>query len=97
MFTAHIHRDIWPHTDHGYTWVESYWFERDGKHVSPIMAGSGSCERLGNLPGGAIACRFEDELEYYGKGEKPERTLKTERKHDGYYHVGSVAIVRIGD
>lgn len=50
-----IHRDVFPYTDHGYTWVESYWFEQDGEIISPIIPGSGYTERLGRMPGGMTA------------------------------------------
>jgi hypothetical protein len=50
----HIHRDIWPHTDHGYTWVEFYWFEKDGQRISPISPCGGCTERLGHMPGGPV-------------------------------------------
>jgi hypothetical protein len=37
MATLRIHRDIFPRTDHGYTWTECLWFERDGNTVSPTI------------------------------------------------------------
>lgn len=93
MIVMRIHRDIFPYTDHGYTWVECMWFERDGKTVSPTIPSAGACERLGHMPGGPIRCDIVREERHYAP-EGVDRIEKSERVHDGaYYRVGTVCIV----
>ena len=87
-----IHRDIFPRTDHGHTWVEGIWFERDGEKVSPTIPSAGACERLGSMPGGPVRCDLAAEQRHYAP-ERVERVVKTETTHAGYYHVGPVCIV----
>lgn len=91
MTTMRIHRDTYPRTDHGYTWVECIWFERDGKKVSPMIPAAGCTERLGSMPGGPIACDLGREISLYAPdGHTVE---KSEDVHDdGFYRVSSVCI-----
>ena len=97
MVVMRIHRDTFPLTDHGYTWVECIWFERDGKTVSPMIPSSGCCERLGHLPGGPLHCDILGEKKHYAP-EGVTRIEKTETVHDEYYYrVGPVCIVPEGD
>ena len=96
MTTMRIHRDIFPRTDHGYTWVECVWFERDGKTVSPTIPSAGCCERLGHMPGG----RFEPGSNYSLSQlwlDCVQNVLRSETTHDAYYRVGTVCIVPIGE
>ena len=87
-----IHRDIYPHTDHGYTWVECIWFERDGKTVSPTIPSAGCCERLGSMPGGPVRSDLGREEEIYAP-DGVARVEKSEEVHDRYYYqVGTVCI-----
>ena len=92
MITLRIHRDVFPRTDHGYTWVECVWFERDGEAISPTIPSAGCCERLGSLPGGPLRCDLPGEERHYAP-EGVVRVVKSETIHDdGYYHVGPVCI-----
>jgi len=95
MTILRIHKAIHPNTDHGYTWLEYYWFERDGERCSAITPGAGCCERLGHLPGGPLGCPelFSLDCERF----QPERTIKTEQEHLGWAHVGTVCIGPITD
>jgi hypothetical protein len=95
--TYRIHRDIFPHTDHGYTWVEYYWFERNGERISPISPCAGCTERLGHMPGGPVGCPETQarDMAYYAPNGY--RILKTEETHQGHYRVGTVSIVPIND
>ena len=45
MVIMRIHRDTYPRTDHGHTWVERIWFEKDGKRISPLIPSAGCCEQ----------------------------------------------------
>lgn len=90
--TLRIHRDIFPHTDYGYTWTECIWFERDGKHISPSIPAAGCCERTGHLPGGPLASDIPSETAHYAPSGVA-RTVKSESTHAGNYRVGSVCIV----
>ena len=93
MVIMRIHRDIYPKTDHGYTWVECLWFERDGQQISPTIPSAGCCERLGDLPGGPVCCDFLAAQDRYAP-EGFTRLEKTEAVHDdGYYRIGPVCIV----
>ena len=95
MVIMRIHRDIFPRTDHGYTWVECMWFERDGEVISPTIPSAGCCERLGSMPGGPIQCDVLDEERHYAP-EGSSRIEKSETVHDdGYYRVGTVSIVQV--
>lgn len=97
MTILRIHRDIYPHTDHGYTWVEAVWFERDGKTVSPIIPAAGCCERLNSMPGGPVLCDMHREEELYAP-DGVERVVKSNDVHDdGFYRVGTVCITKEGD
>ena len=96
MTTMRIHRDIFPRTDHGYTWVECVWFERDGKTVSPTIPSAGCCERLGHMPGGPVSCDNAREERHYCP-DGVQNVLTSETTHDGYYRVGTVCIVPIGE
>ncbi len=81
-------------TDHGYTWVERIWYEKDGKRISPLIPSAGCCERLGSMPGGPVRCDFVREEKLYAP-EGVTRTEKTEEIHDdGFYRVNSVSIYR---
>ena len=92
MVIMRIHRDTYPRTDHGYTWVECLWFERDGKKISPTIPSAGCCERLGSMPGGPIRCDFVAEEKHYAP-EGVARIEKSETVHDdGYYRVGTMCI-----
>ena len=91
MTTIRIHRDIYPETDHGYTWVECFWFERDGRRISPTIPGAGGTERLGHMPGGPITSHPWEEEKHYCNG-KADRLEKTEATHKGHWYVGSVCI-----
>ena len=92
MIVMRIHRDTFPRTDHGYTWVECFWFERDGETISPIIPSAGCCERLGQMPGGPIRCNVVAEEKQYAP-EGVGRIEKSETVHDdGYYRVGPVCI-----
>jgi hypothetical protein len=92
MTTLRIHRDVYPKTDHGYTWVECIWFERDGKTVSPLIPSAGCCERLMNMPGGPIRCNVPREEQIYAP-DGVERVEKSESVHDDcFYRVGTVCI-----
>lgn len=88
-----IHRDAFPHTDHGFTWVETCWYEtEDGARCSPQFPVGGSCARLMHLPGGPIPL---PDWTYEERNFSVTRTVKTERLHDdGFYAVNSVSIVR---
>lgn len=91
MTTLRIHRDNFPQTDHGFTWVEFYWFEDDqGERVSAVTPCAGACERLGNLPGGPINTAELFALDCADR--KPSRTVKSDKTHDGFHRVGSVCI-----
>lgn len=91
MIVMRIHRHTYPWTDHGYTWVESMWFEQNGERISPFVPAAGCCERLGNMPGGPVGCDLAYEIGRYApNGYKIE---KSETIHDdGYYRVGTVCI-----
>lgn len=91
--TYRIHRDIFPNTDHGYTWVECYWYERDGRRISPTSPCAGCCERLGNLPGGPLGCKEMEDLDRQRFAPDGAQTVKTEEIHDGPHSVGPVSIV----
>jgi hypothetical protein len=93
MTILRIHKDIFPHSDHGYTWVECYWYERDGQRISAITPGAGCNERLGAMPGGAIMNFMPEDNARF----QPERTVKSEKEHAGYYKIGTCSIVRSGD
>ena len=97
MTTLRIHRDIFPNTDHGYTWVECVWFERDGKTISPTIPAAGCCERLSSMPGGPVLCDMAHEQGHYAP-EGVERVVKSEQTHDKhFYRVGTVCITPQGD
>ncbi len=96
MTVMRIHRDTFPSTDHGYTWVEFMWFERDGRKLSPIIPSAGCCERLGHMPGGPVRCDFAAEERHYAP-DGIARIEKSETVHDGYYRVGTVCIVPDSD
>ena len=91
-----IHRDEFPTTDHGFTWVEAAWFEDDkGKRISPISPVAGACQRLLHLPGGPIPqFDYAAELQLFGDGT-PVRTEKTTERHEGFHYVGPVSISKI--
>jgi|GEM_PF-1236518 len=94
MVIMRIHRDIYPRTDHGHTWVEFIWFEEGGETISPIIPSAGCCERLGSMPGGPVRCDIVGEQKRYAPSGVA-RMEKSERLHDdGYYRVGPVCIVR---
>jgi len=93
MVIMRIHRDTYPRTDHGYTWVECLWFERDGQIISPIIPSAGCCARLGSMPGGPIRCDIVRAERHYAP-EGISRLEKSETIHDdGHYRVGTVCIV----
>lgn len=93
MLTERLHRDIFPYTDHGYTWIETIWWEENGDRISPMIPAGQCNERLGNMPGGPILNRVPDERAFYLRG-RPARLLKTETMHDKHhYRVTSVSIV----
>lgn len=93
-YTWRIHRDAYPLTDAGYTWVECMWYEFKGKQISPTIPSAGCCERYTSLPGGPITCDISAEQRRYCGDDEP-RTVKSETIHDdGYYRVGAVCIVR---
>ena len=96
MTVLRIHRDFYPKTDHGYTWVETIWFERDGKTVSPLIPAAGCCERLISMPGGPVICDMNREQQLYAP-EGIERTVKTDSTHSGFYRVGTVCITKEPD
>ena len=97
MVVMRIHRDVFPRTDHGYTWVECIWFVRDGRKVRPTIPSAGCCERLGRMPGGPLLCDFDAEMKHYVP-EGVARTEKTETVHDdAFYRVGTVSITRDSD
>ena len=89
-----IHRDIYPDTDYGYTWVECYWFEHDGEHVSPICPSAGCCERTGNLPGGPLGCNESTRRDFGQYAPNGHRIVKSEETHCGRHKVGTVCIVK---
>ena len=91
MTTKHTHRDIFPQTDHGYTWIETIWFSRDGERCSPFIPAAGCTERLGHMPGGPLLTDPWAEEKHYCGG-KAGRVLKTETTHAGYHHVGTCFI-----
>lgn len=94
MVVMRIHRDVFPRTDHGYTWVECIWFERDGRRISPSIPSAGCNERLGTMPGGPVLCDFLAEQKHYAP-EGVARTEKSETVHDDdFYRVGTVSITR---
>ncbi len=94
MVVLRIHRDTYPRTDHGYTWVERIWYEKDGKRISPLIPSAGCCERLGSMPGGPVRCDFVREEKHYAP-DGVARTEKSEEVHDdGFYRVNSVSIYR---
>lgn len=93
MVVLHIHRDIYPKSDHGYTWVECLWFERDGRPISPMIPMGGYCERLGDLPGGPLVYDFVTAREQYAP-DGFNRLEKTETIHDDdFFRIGPVCIV----
>ena len=84
------HRDIWPRTDHGYTWVEFCWFENEaGDRISATVPAAGCCERLGHLPGGPLP---QYDYDFESRGFNVTRSEKTEETHKGSYRVGPVSI-----
>ncbi len=89
-----VHRSIFPNTDHGYTWVEHYWYERDGHRVGAISPCAGCCERLGNLPGGPLGCPEMEEYDRKRHAPDGAETVYSEETHDGMHRVGNVSIVR---
>ncbi len=88
-----IHRDIYPDTDHGYTWVECYWFEVNGERVSPFIPGSGSTERLGSMPGPIHSDPWQDCKHYLGDHAADSPMVRSETVHSGRHKVGPVCIV----
>jgi hypothetical protein len=96
MTTLRIHRDIFPRTDHGYTWVEAVWFERGEERVSPIIPAAGCCERLSSMPGGPVLCDLRSEEKFYAP-EGVTRIERSETTHDGFYRVGTVCITKESD
>ena len=91
--TKRIHRSIFPHTDHGYTWIEQCWYEdENGKRVSCMFPVAGCCERLMHMPGGAIPI---PDWEYEERNFTVTRTVNTEETHEGMHEVNSVSIVRV--
>ena len=95
MFTKHVHRSIFPNTDHGYTWIEQMWFENDTRRCSAVVCVGGCTERLGHMPGGPIRCDLEWEESHACKGGKADKTEYTEEIHDGFHKVNSVSIVPV--
>ena len=94
MVIMRIHRDTYPRTDHGHTWVERIWFEKDGKRISPLIPSAGCCERLDSMPGGPVRCDFVREEKLYAP-DGIARIEKSEDVHDdGVYRVNSVSIYR---
>lgn len=91
MVELHIHRSVYPETDHGYTWVEHIQFVRDGKAISPWIPAAGCTERLGTMPGGPVKCNAWEEEKYYCGG-KADRIVKSETVNTGRWHVGPVCI-----
>lgn len=90
--TWRIHRDTYPDTDYGYTWVECYWFERDGERISPTCPSGGCCERTGNLPGGPIGSMEMMRMDFAQYAPDKYKTVKTEKIHNGRYRVGTMCI-----
>lgn len=92
MTTYRLHRDIFPQTDFGYTWIESYWFERDGERISAISPAGGCTERLGHLPGGSpdIANLAYDLDRFDCTGRAP---VKSETVHQGAYRVTTACVI----
>jgi len=98
--TYRLQRDVFERSDHGLTWVESFWFETpEGDRVSPIIPAAGYCDRLGHLPGGPVADagRLADEEKYYCGAGGASRFVKSEFHHNGFWHIGPVCIVKIDD
>lgn len=89
-----IHRDVFPHTDYGYTWVECYWYERDGHRVSATSPCGGCCERTGHLPGGPLGnaeMMALDDLRFCGRS--CPSPVRTETVHERPHRVNSVSIM----
>lgn len=93
----HIHREIYPLTDHGYTWVEYMWFEVEGVRTSPVIPTKAYTEKLGTLPAGPIRCDFD----YWYREYAPNGftcTIETDNiNDDGFYEVRAVEIKRRGE
>jgi len=93
MTIRRIHRDVFPSTDHGHTWVECCWFEKDGQRTSPIIPTAGYCDRLGHLPGGPVRSDLQADEQHYAP-DGVEGVVRSETTHGtAYYHVGTVCIV----
>ena len=92
-----LHRDIFPRTDHGYTWVECMWVEKDNDRVSCIWPAAGCNERLGTMPGGPMPPAI-DEIKYqaerHGFDPYRVRTVKSETTHDEFHYVYSTCITK---
>jgi len=88
--TKRIHRDVFPRTDHGYTWVEFCWYENEeGDRCSAIFPVAGCNQRLGTMPGGPIPTPdwgFEE------RRFNVTRLVNSEETHEGFHKVGNVSI-----
>lgn len=91
VLVMRIHRDEYPDTDHGFTWVECAWFERDGQRFGAIFPVAGCTERLGTMPGGPIRCDLAGEVAYHTHGA-PYRVEKSTDVHSKFHYVGSMTI-----
>ena len=90
--TKRIHRSIFPYTDHGYTWIETCWYEHEeGKRCSPQFPVAGCCARLMHLPGGPIPLA---DFEWEERDFNVVRTVKTEQEHPEFHYVGTVSITQ---
>lgn len=89
--TKRIHRSIFPHTDHGYTWVECAWYEQNGRRVSAQFPVAGCNERLSAMPGGHIPT---PDWEWEERRFNVVRLVNTEETHDEFHYVNSVSITK---
>jgi len=91
--TLRTHRDRFPRTDHGFAWLDSYWFEVDGERISPTCPDGGGCDRLGCLPGDLILSSLAFDIRVYA--EDGYQLKHTETTHPGFHHVRSGLVVRV--
>lgn len=83
-----VHRDIYPATDHGYTWAESAWIEDgDGCRLSPVTPVGECSARNGDLPAGKMLPGAIDHLLATYAPEGAERTPPTETIHVGHFYA----------
>lgn len=91
-----VHTDTYPQTDHGYSWTETIWFERDGQRISPTIPGAAYCARLIHWPGDFVRIvTIDDETRHYcGEGVR-SKIVKSEQSHDGFWRVLPLSVQRI--